>query len=355
MTEKFETKADPMGLSSSEIKLARGRITELAKQLGISKSTVSRALSGSSQVSRETREKIISFLNQKEGASEDKGAPPVTKGNVAIISATDGGLQHFPHPFFLELIAAIGAELTPHGYGIQLADIPLWSDVAVRNFHEGNRPAGYIVIGQTRDLERMESLAGLISPLVVWGGASPNQTYCSVRSENMQPAKVAVQHLLKQGRRRIAFVGDRRYFETQRRFEGYRQALVSADLPIDEDLILEIAPFDPNGASTSITDLYSAGKSFDALFCTSDLMAMSCISSLQQTGVSVPGDVAVIGFDDVHLSAFFNPPLTTVRQKIGIGASLLVEKLLLAIDGEQSESEILSADLIIRKSCGAVS
>ncbi|NVJ70102.1 MAG: LacI family DNA-binding transcriptional regulator [Alphaproteobacteria bacterium] len=355
MNDKFENESDLVALSSSQVKLARGRITELAKQLGVSKSTVSRALSGSTQVSQETRRKIIAFLNQGNEPGNERDTAPTSKGNIAIISATDGGLQHFPHPFFLELIAAIGGELTPHGYGIQFANIPLWSDVAVKNFHEGSRAAGYIIIGQTRDLDRMERLAELLSPLVVWGGRSAKQTYCSVGSENMQPTKLAVQHLIKQGRRRIAFVGDRRYFETQRRFEGYKQALISANLPIDESLILDAAPFDPKSACTNITEIYNARQSFDALFSTSDLMAMSCISSLQQIGVSVPDDVAVVGYDDVQLSAFFNPPLTTIRQKIGIGAALLVEKLLLAIDGEKSESEILSADLIIRKSCGAVS
>ena len=92
----------------------------------------------------------------------------------------------------------------------------------------------------------------------------------------------------------------------------------------------------------------------DAVVVMSDVMALGALEALRTAGRSVPGDIAVVGYDDISLAAYCSPPLTTVRQNVPVAGTLLVERLLAAIEGRPAPSVLLPVELIIRESCGAL-
>jgi hypothetical protein len=146
------------------------------------------------------------------------------------------------------------------------------------------------------------------------GRAAAAALYCTVGGDNVAGGALAGAHLLAQGRQR-AFFGDINLPEIGQRYEGLCQALAQAGMAVDPALQVQ-ASFVPDGGRLAVEELLRRGVAFDAVFAGSDLMAMTAINSLRQLGIEVPRQVAVVGYDDIELSSYFHPPLTTVQQPI---------------------------------------
>jgi DNA-binding LacI/PurR family transcriptional regulator len=172
--------------------------------------------------------------------------------------------------------------------------------------------------------------------------------------DNALGARLATEHLIRLGRRRIAFVGGASAGspEFQRRHGGYAEVLQAAGLAPSAQLHSEAQSVEAEGYRSGLA-LLNSGEPFDAVFAASDLIAMGVIHALQDRGRCVPGDVAVVGFDDIASAADFNPPLTTVRQDTRLAGELLVENLIRLIEGRPVESSQIAPELVVRASCGA--
>jgi DNA-binding LacI/PurR family transcriptional regulator len=109
----------------------------------------------------------------------------------------------------------------------------------------------------------------------------------------------------------------------------------------------------PDGAMEVVDSMLDQGIGFDAMVCVSDLVALGAMRALMRRGLSVPSDVAVVGYDDIELAAHMHPALTTVRQDTTKAGRLLVTKLLSMMEGGQATSEVLPTDLVVRETCGA--
>lgn len=162
-----------------------------------------------------------------------------------------------------------------------------------------------------------------------------------------------MKHLLAIGHKRIAFIGDTsdRSPEFKRRFEGYVQALNDAGIEFDPELQLDAETSEDSGYKAGLK-LLADKTDFDAIFGASDLIAIGAMKALEEVGLLIPADKAVMGFDDIPVSAYTYPPLSTVRQNTGKAGELLVENLLALIAGESVESFLMPAELTIRGSCG---
>ena len=187
---------------------------------------------------------------------------------------------------------------------------------------------------------------------MVWGAQLPGQQYCSVGSDNREGGHRATRHLLRLGRKRIAFVGDTVAPEVQLRFEGYKQALEEAGIGFDPKLVRP-AHFFPESAMEAVDVLIEQGMEFDGLVAASDMIAIGAMRALSNAGKRVPTDVSVIGYDDVLVAGFSSPALTTIRQDVVKAGRLVVSKLLRLLDGEKVQSSRLPTDLIVRESCGS--
>jgi DNA-binding LacI/PurR family transcriptional regulator len=154
------------------------------------------------------------------------------------------------------------------------------------------------------------------------------------------------------GRKRIVFFGDPSLPEIGLRYEGYLAALENASRPLEARHIVP-AHLTPDNAYAAMTELLQQNVAFDAVFAASDLIAISAIQAITAAGKSVPKDIAVVGFDDIALAAHSNPSLTTVRQDLEVGARTIVDRMFDRLSGGEGPSATLSAELIIRESCGA--
>jgi DNA-binding LacI/PurR family transcriptional regulator len=189
-------------------------------------------------------------------------------------------------------------------------------------------------------------------PIVVWGAQLPQQLYCTIGGDNAAGGRLATDHLLARGRRNVAFFGDTKLPEVAQRHQGYRAALAAAGIEADERLQVPVS-FLPQGGAEAVDELLRRGAPFDAVFACSDLLAMTAINALRGHGLRVPEDVAVVGYDDIELSSYFHPPLSTVRQPIRAAGRALVAALLALVDGAAGESRQLATELVVRATSAA--
>ena len=212
---------------------------------------------------------------------------------------------------------------------------------------------GIVLIGQWRHHDQLNQLAARHVPIVVWGAQLPQQLYCTVGGDNVSGGELAVDHLLAEGRRRIAFFGDINLPEVGQRYAGYCRALQRAGIGIDADLLVPVS-FLPEGGQQAVEELLRRGVVFDGIFAGSDLLAMKSINAMREHGLFVPGQVAVVGYDDIELSSYFHPPLTTVKQPIREAGRALVASLLELIEGREAPSQQLPTTLVVRGSSRTV-
>jgi LacI family transcriptional regulator len=179
------------------------------------------------------------------------------------------------------------------------------------NLVRSGRADGLILSGPRYDDEELVDLARDGFPVVIQGSL-PGLDVPSVDVDNAAGARLAVDHLLALGHRRIACITNAplAYTAASERLAGYREALAAADVADDPELIAEGA-FDASSGHRAIVEILSR-TTFDAVFVASDVVAIGAIAGLREAGLSVPGDVSVVGFDAIPLAAYLDPPLTTI-------------------------------------------
>ncbi|MCK7592706.1 LacI family DNA-binding transcriptional regulator [Pseudomarimonas salicorniae] len=332
---------------------------DIAYQAGVSQSTVSRALRGSPLVSAETRKRIQAIakqLNYKvdKNASNLRRQHSVTLALLLFEDATsDAALVN---PFFLSMLGSITRACAREGYDLLISFQQL-SDDWHADFQDSHKADGLILLGYG-DFEvarhKLEKLVEQGTQFVYWGAVEPGQPGISVGCDNVQGGRAVTEHLLSLGRRRIAFVGDAsphcpEFFD---RYRGHCEALRAAGVPVVPALQVEAMDSSEKLGHAAVRMLQERGQKFDAVFAASDLLAIGAMRALEESGLRVPEDVAVVGFDDIPVAAFASPPLTTVQQDTRAAGEVLVQRLLQLIRGEPSESTMLPARVIVRRSCG---
>lgn len=326
-------------------------LTQLASLAGVSIGTVSKALSGTGTISKATRDRICALAAEHDFRLNQtaRGLKMGRTGAIAVvIPLGHDSAQTISDPFFITLIGHIADHLSDRGYALVLSklvpDGPGWLSAVVRS----GRSDGVIVIGQSNQQAELAAVAGRYAPLVVWGQTGDDDGDCMiVGSDNRLGGRLATEHLLARGRRRIGFVGMTDIPEVAARHAGYREALDAAGLAPGP---LIQAPLTAHEAFDSVHAALTGERSFDALVCASDVTAMSAMRAMTERGWRVPGDVAVTGYDDVILAGYTTPPLTTVRQDLARAGALLVDHVLRRIDGETTTSVTLPPALIVRAS-----
>lgn len=324
---------------------------DIAKLAGVSTSTVSRALNGSSLVNEATRLRVTE-LAQSLNYSIDIGAQNLRLKNnrtVAVVIPYDAtNPQHVSDPFFLTMLGYIADELTKLGHYMLVSRINADNLTQVLEPFDSGRAIGIIVIGQWTHHDQLNAMIAY-KPIVIWGAKLPNQQYVSIGSDNIRGGFLATEHLLKQNCKRIAFFGNKALPEVAQRYEGYLMAHQQYKVTVDEKLCVP-SPFSADTVNTDIDNLVSKSVSFDGIFACSDLIAMRAIGTLQKLKISVPEQVSIVGYDDVVLAAYFHPAISTIKQSIEMGARTLVKSLFDIINDKKVMSEQLEVSLVVRES-----
>jgi len=328
------------------------KMSDLARIAGVSKSTVSRALAGNELVNKATRDRIAALAKEYNYRINTQARNFRTKQSLTIgllVSTLSEADWQISDPFFLELIGSIAVSLNKSGHSLLLSSSRLSSNEDVDSLINDNLCDGLIIIGQANIHATLNYLHDQFPTMVVWGAPQENQHYITVGGDNELGGFLAAQHLLRKGCTRIVFMGDPDMLEENLRYQGYCRALQEAGLEVDDTLLITPQHVN-NGAVTAIQELIDIGIAFDGLVAISDVFAMTAIRTLEDAGMSVPSQVAVVGYDDISMAQHYLPAISSVRQDRELGGRLLVEKVLSLVEGNVTRSEILETSIIERAS-----
>lgn len=331
-------------------------LKDIAQRVGISVTTVSRALGGYDDVAEATRQKVLR-------AAEELGYyPSVTArqlqkqrtDTIGFVIPTFG--PRFSDPFFSELLAGIGNEAARHNFDLLVCtrspDSPEEVE-AYRRLVDGRRVDGVLVVRTRVDDPRLSFLKQRNFPFVAFGRSHTDEhPYLDV--DGHRGLYQAVRHLIGLGHRRIAYISAPLNLTfALHRLEGYRDALQEGGLKYNEELVL-VGHLTEEDGYQAAHRLLALDQPPTAIAVANDLMALGAMRAAHERGLAVGRDVAITGFDDIPLAAHANPPLTTVRQPIYEIGRRICQMLIQIISGKPLENYhiILEPILIVRQSSG---
>ncbi len=327
-------------------------IQDVADAVQMSIATVSRALNGSGNVSEEARRKVTE-ASARLGYIPHGGARSLRTRRTNCIGAV---LPDLHGEFFSELIRGIDRVARSHGLNLLLScshsDV---DELAAALRAMQGKVDGLLVMSPHVDAEVLGVNIPRSTPTVLMNTRHDGERYVSLTVDNYGGARAMIQHLVESGHRRIALItGPEENFDSVERLRGATDALREL-LPGVNPQILRGDFTEQSGFRAGRMLLASADRP-DAIFAANDMMALGCIFALTEGGVSVPGDIAIAGFDDIPFARCVNPPLSTVRVRIAELGELALERLLRAINatsGDVISGQKLGTQVIVRNSCRA--
>jgi LacI family transcriptional regulator len=333
--------------------------SQVAEKAGVSRTTVSLVLNNVQgvQISDETRGRVIEAVLEL-GYVPNAAAQALASRRAQIIGLIlTRNPHHISSDAFLNQILD-GLITAAHEHSIRLLiDIVevQHQKKAYLELVRAKRIDGLILSGPRFNDEALVSLEQERFPTVLMGQL-PETDFYSVDIDNYAAAKQAVTHLINLGHERIACITNARlsYTAAAERLRGYRQALESQNLAYDEDLV-RFGDFDPESGYQQMMDLLVGENKISAVFVASDVVAIGAKAALVEQGLKIPQDIALVGFDDVPLARYLDPPLTTVRLPASELATRASQILIQIIQGDPPSQKqvLLESELIVRQSCGA--
>jgi DNA-binding LacI/PurR family transcriptional regulator len=338
----------------------KGRPTsfDIAHLAGVSQPTVSRALRNDKSVSEATREKIKRIARELN-YTVDKNASSLRSqrsNTFALLFFEEPNSEESTiNPFFLAMLGSITRACANRGLDLLISFQRMEDDWHV-TYHDSHRADGLILLGYgdyTVYRHRLRQLEEQGTKFARWGSVSSDMIGTTVGSDNSGAGRLAGEHLLSRGRRRIAFLGhaDEHYPEFNSRYAGLCAAMREAGIVPDPALQFDALTGESEGHEAARA-LLASGAQFDAIFAASDLIAVGAMRALSEAGLRVPHDVAVIGFDDIPAASLTAPPLTTIMQDIRGAGDRLVETLVAQIEGRPGPHNRLPTRLVMRGSTG---
>ncbi|MFC1688351.1 LacI family DNA-binding transcriptional regulator [Pseudomonadota bacterium] len=331
---------------------------DIAHKAGVSQATVSRALRDSPLVNPKTREhikKIARELNYRVDRSA-AGLRSQQSKTIALLLYEDPTTDDSQiNPFFLSMLGHITRIAAAHKYDVLMSFQQLSEDW-LYEYQASNRADGMILLGYGNFAHlapKLVKLADEGARFMIFGLSTAELGGHTICGHNLEGGELATRHLVGLGRKRIVFLGDANdeHPEFKLRYEGYCQALREAGLPVDRQLLVNAKNQETAGYE-AVARLLESGLEFDALFAVTDLIAFGALKCLRKSGIKVPQDVSVVGFDDLPAASYFSPSLTTIRQDTRLAAEALVKNLIGIINGEEVHSRQLPMSLEVRGSCG---
>lgn len=336
-------------------------LEEIAKLAGVSRSTVSRVINHHPNVRPEVRERVWAVIRETGYQPHAAARSLVTRRTRVIgliIPQTVTTL--FTDPYFPILIRGIANACNASQYHLMLSlfsqdqagESLVRQEALYRQMLQGRYLDGVVVSSAPLNDPVFSFLSEGGTPFVVIGRCAYEPVHY-VDVDNVNGARMAVEHLLRLGHERIATItGPLNMCAGEDRLKGYRQALSARGIAVDENLIAE-GDFTEQGGQMAMRRLLPYRPT--AVFAASDMMAIGAIKVIRDAGLRVPEDIAVVGFDDIPLASMVEPPLTTIRQPIEqtgeIAAKLLID-LIENSAGTLTHRVVLPTELVIRASCG---
>jgi len=328
-------------------------LVKIAKAANVSVSTISRALSNKNYpLKDETRQRIIQ-LAEEMGYKPNLNARSLQTNRSHLVGVIVDRMQS---PFSAVTVQGIQDGLRYAGYSISIAYSNRDQALAIEAIHSffSRQVDGIIIINSWLHTYNDPILLMQDRPFVFVNRLFGQCMQNCVGPGDRYGAEIATQHLIDLGHRRIGYInGMEGWLEAQDRFSGYREVLLRNGLPVDEALIRQ-GDWGVESGYRATAELLALAERPTAIFAANDIMALGAIYALQDAGLKIPQDIAVVGYDDRDFASWIRPALTTVRMpsyEMGQAAARL---LLEQISGEVLEDATqIPGKLIIRESCGA--
>lgn len=327
-------------------------IKDIAVQLGISKSTVSRALAGDRNVSEETRNRVQA-LAQELGYKRNEMAANLRHNHTRTIGII---VPEMATPFFLQIIISIQEVLNQYGYKVIITQSHEDAEAELYNLQlmEHYRVDGIImsICHREKNLKEYLKLEKAGVPIVFFDRVPLKVHAMKVVVDDYTKSFFMMEHLIRSGRKRIVHLaGPDRIPNTQERRRAYKDALEKFKISYDPALLIE-GENDREAGKNVIAKFLEKKISFDAIFCFGETLAIGAMSYMQQQGIRIPEDVAITGFSGTYLGTLVTPKLTTIEQpfvEMGkVSAKLMME--ILEDPNTQPRTVTLEATMLIRDS-----
>ncbi len=322
-------------------------IRDVAKRAGVSIATVSRVLNNTAQVKDEKRlrvEEAVRALGFVPNQTARSLVQKKTKG-VGVLLPSLGG------EFFSEFLHGIDEASREYGRFVLIsASHGSLEELDLALIGMRQRVDGLIIMSPEIDGSAIRTLIPDDTPTILVNGDERTVPFDTIKFDNRRGAYLATRHLLELGHRTIAVLkGIKLAYDSQERLQGFREALLEYGIQPAPQLELE-GHYSPQGGYEACDALLALNPAPSAIFCANDQSAIGLMGALQNAGKKIPGDISVVGFDDIPGARFTSPPLTTVR--VGIRQlGILAIKRLIEIDRESSpEHQVLPVELVIRHS-----
>jgi DNA-binding LacI/PurR family transcriptional regulator len=328
-------------------------IADIARLAGVSKSTVSRALNDSPLIGVETKERIRAIAAEHQFAmNEPARRLSRRQTNVVGLVMFDWGVAKLQDLFMLEVMGGVSTGLHEEGYELLILQPRHDDEGWARRYVDTGQADGFVLHEAQCSQGQIPALVESGIPFVVWGAPSARNEYSSVAGDSLNGGRIATEHLLSTGRTRIGMIGGPPGFsEVMERRAGYEAALAAAGIEPDPELIVHLPWGTPEvHAGDAVTRLLEHAPDLDAIFAHSDRWALGAISALDANGRTVPDDVAVVGYDDIAIAAYSNPPLTTIRQGGDLVGRLLARALVQRLQSGVVTAVTIPAEIVVRGS-----
>lgn len=328
-------------------------IQDVARAARVSAATVSRVLSMPEKVAEGTRERVFEAVRET-GYTINEAARSLRMRSARTIVAA---LPHIGNPFYSTIIESVLGAAHARGYAVLVAarldaDPNRW----FRDYLMSNRADGLIIFDGSLNTRLLHDIArdAAALPLVAAYDEVPDPQVNSVITDNRAAARRAVEHLISLGHRRIGHIqGPSRNDAPNERLVGYQEAMRAAGLELENDLLVSGNFTLPSGVAAA-EELLARYRLPTAVFAANDEMAIGFIARLREAGIECPRDISVVGFDDINVSPYMSPPLTTIQQPREAIGRIATDAVIDIIENLASDAGplhiVLESELVIRGS-----
>lgn len=330
-------------------------IKDIANQADVSTTTVSRVINDHPDVNDETRKKILKIIKKNNYRPNTVARSLSTSKSYTIgVFFTDHFNSGLHHPFFREVIYGLEKSLGNEGYDIVYFTNRQWGDkFSYLEKCKDRHVDGVVLMGVLKDDPNLPKLLASDIPVVFVDIDIKRENASYVISDNVSGAKKAVKYLYGLGHSKIGMLmGIKTAKPTNDRFIGFKEALKDLDLNYKSNWIFN-GKYSEEGGYRAAEKMLNLSDRPTAIFCQSDGMAIGAMRAIEDAGFKVPDDFSVIGFDDIEVSSYVKPALTTIKQnkkKMGESATKLLMSMM-EKSNKNSSPIILPVELIERDSC----
>ncbi|MCP3763669.1 LacI family transcriptional regulator [Domibacillus sp. A3M-37] len=327
------------------------KMSDVAKKANVSPATVSRVLRQPDLVNKKTREKVlkvVSELNYKPHMIASQFRTQETKTILVIV-------PDITRPFFSEVLRGIEHMALKHGYQVILGDTEnnIEREKEYVELMYKKQADGVLLLTARMDSKSLKELSASF-PMVLACEYVDELDIPTVSIDNISGARKLTEHLINVGHKKVAYIsGPMNVILSRDRLRGFQQAMAQYDLPVDPSYIQE-GDYEIESGYNQMVKLLALEDPPTAVFVFNDEMALGTIKAVQDHGLKVPEDIAVVGFDNLKMATIFSPRMTTIDQpKYEIGQRATNMLLTLMKGGSLEKKKIVLKDeLIIRESCG---